>query len=181
MNGAAREALRQQMLLRALLGDARPGVVAGWLRDGPRVDAGLAAYRANAGALAERALAAAYPTVQQLLGEVSFWNVFGFDRGAVLNYFVLPVKFSRVLIAKNITAAVFVFLEIGAITLVCFALRMPVTLVKVVECYAVTAVMTLQLLAIGNLGSVYYPRPINPGHSWRSASAGRFQAFLMLL
>jgi len=73
MNGAAdKEALRQQMLLRALWGDARPGVVAGWLRDGPRVARGLAAYRANAGAAAERALAAAYPTVQQLLGEVSF-------------------------------------------------------------------------------------------------------------
>ena len=116
-----------------------------------------------------------------LLGEVSFWNVFGFDRGAVLNYFVLPVKFSRVLIAKNITAAVFVFLEIGAIALVCFVLRMPVTLAKLAECYAVTATMTLLLLAVGNLGSVYYPRPVNPGHSWRSASAGRIQAFLMLL
>jgi hypothetical protein len=67
-----KEALRQQMLLRALWGDARPGVVAGWLRDGPRVERGLAAYRANAGAAAERALAAAYPTVQQLLGEESF-------------------------------------------------------------------------------------------------------------
>ena len=32
MNGAAKEALRQQMLLRALLGDARPAVVGGWLR-----------------------------------------------------------------------------------------------------------------------------------------------------
>ena len=72
MSGVAKEALRQQMLLRALLGDARPGVVAGWLRDGARVDAGLKAYRANADALAERALAAAYPTVQQLLGEASF-------------------------------------------------------------------------------------------------------------
>jgi hypothetical protein len=67
-----KEALRQQMLLRALWGDARPGVVAGWLRDGPRVARGLAAYRANAGAAAERALAAVYPTVQQLLGEESF-------------------------------------------------------------------------------------------------------------
>jgi hypothetical protein len=70
-----KEALRQQMLLRALWGDARPGVVAGWLRDGPRggkVAPGLAAYRANAGAAAERALAAAYPTVQQLLGDESF-------------------------------------------------------------------------------------------------------------
>ncbi len=68
-----REALRQQMLLRALLGDARPGVVEGWLRDSPaRRRRGLQAYRANAGALAERALAAAFPTVAQLLGDESF-------------------------------------------------------------------------------------------------------------
>jgi hypothetical protein len=66
------------MLLRALWGDARPGVVAGWLRDGPhthrvnRVTRGLAVYRANAGAAAERALAAAYPTVQQLVGDAPF-------------------------------------------------------------------------------------------------------------
>jgi hypothetical protein len=75
MDAHAKEALRQQMLLRALLGDARPGVVTGWLHaapGGPPVARGLAAYRAHAGALAERALAAAYPTVQQLMGEESF-------------------------------------------------------------------------------------------------------------
>jgi hypothetical protein len=68
----AREALRQQMLLRALWRDARPGVVAGWMRDGARFARGLQAYQAHAGALAERALAAAYPTVQQLVGAESF-------------------------------------------------------------------------------------------------------------
>ena len=68
-----KEGLRQQMLLRALWRDARPGVVAGWLRDAPERSArGLQVYRANAGALAERALAAAYPTLVQLLGEASF-------------------------------------------------------------------------------------------------------------
>ena len=70
-----KEALRQQMLLRALWGDARPGVVAGWLRDGPRegsIARGLAVYRTNASAAAERALAAAYPTLQQLLGDDAF-------------------------------------------------------------------------------------------------------------
>lgn len=67
-----KEALRQQMLLRALWRDARPGVVAGWLRDGARFERGLQAYQANAGALAERALAAAFPTLQQLLGAESF-------------------------------------------------------------------------------------------------------------
>lgn len=67
-----REALRQQMLLRALWQDARPGVLAGWTRDGEAFGPGLQAYRANAGALAERALVAAYPTVQDLIGEESF-------------------------------------------------------------------------------------------------------------
>lgn len=68
----AKEALRQQMLLRALWRDARPGVVAGWMRDGLRFERGLAAYQANASALAERALAAAFPTVQQLVGDAAF-------------------------------------------------------------------------------------------------------------
>ena len=43
---ADREALRQQMLLRALWRDARPGVVAGWMRDDPaRFQRGLQAYQ----------------------------------------------------------------------------------------------------------------------------------------
>ena len=67
-----KEALRQQMLLRALWRDARPGVVAGWMRDGARFARGLAAYQANAGALAERALGAAFPTIAALLGDESF-------------------------------------------------------------------------------------------------------------
>jgi hypothetical protein len=70
---AHREALRQQALLRALQVDARPADVAGWLRDAPpRVARGLQSYRAHAGALAERALGAAFPTVAQLIGEESF-------------------------------------------------------------------------------------------------------------
>jgi hypothetical protein len=72
MSAGDREALRQQMLLRALWQDARPGVLAGWTRDGETFAPGLQVYRANAGALAERALAAACPTLQQLLGEESF-------------------------------------------------------------------------------------------------------------
>lgn len=70
--GRDHEALRQQMLVRALWGDARPGAVGGWMRDGARFERGLRAYRAHAGALAERALGAAFPTVAQLLGDGSF-------------------------------------------------------------------------------------------------------------
>ena len=72
---AEREALRQQMLLRALWSDtdAQPELQS-WSRPLPRgtPDAGLRAYRANAGALAERALASAYPTVAELVSEEAF-------------------------------------------------------------------------------------------------------------
>lgn len=116
-----------------------------------------------------------------LLGEVSFWNAFGFDRAAAQCYFLMPVPFSRVLAAKNLAAMVFVLLEITAIAAVCRALGMPISGSKLAESYLVTGVFTVFLLAVGNLGSVYYPRPVNPAQSWKSSSAGRFQATLMLL
>lgn len=65
----AHEAQRQRQLLAAILwrGDAPA------LREqGRRAERGLAAYRANAGALAERALAATAPTVAAMLGEENF-------------------------------------------------------------------------------------------------------------
>ena len=116
-----------------------------------------------------------------LLGEVSFWNVFGFDRAAAQIYYVTPVRFSRVLIGKNLAALTFVLLEVSAVAAACAGLRMPLTPARLAEAYAVTLVMTLFLLAAGNLASVWYPRPSNPTHSWRSASAGKMQALLALL
>jgi hypothetical protein len=67
-----REALRQQMLLRALWRDA--AALQGWVRAPARAAAshGIAAYRSNAGALAERALLSAYPTIAALIGAESF-------------------------------------------------------------------------------------------------------------
>ena len=63
-----KEALRQQMLLRALWRD--DAALQGWVR-GPSLQ-GLTAYRSNAGALAERALGSAYPTIAALVGTESF-------------------------------------------------------------------------------------------------------------
>ena len=69
---AEKEAMRQQLLLGTLWRDVPHEGLAAWMQDGTGLPRGLQAYRANAGALAERALAAAYPTLQQLLGEASF-------------------------------------------------------------------------------------------------------------
>lgn len=65
----ARELLRQQTLLRALWRDV--DAADDWLRGGGAAR-GLAAYRANAGTAAERALGHAFPTVVQLVGSESF-------------------------------------------------------------------------------------------------------------
>lgn len=71
---ALREAERQGRLLQALLA-ADPAVAALTpdLRERDhRLQRGLGAYRANAAGIAERALAAAYPTVQALVGAEDF-------------------------------------------------------------------------------------------------------------
>jgi hypothetical protein len=68
-----REAQRQQQLLRALWRDGDAADLQAWLRDAPaRQRHGLQAYRINAAASAERALATAYPTVAALIGGESF-------------------------------------------------------------------------------------------------------------
>ena len=72
--GFGREARRQQGLLLALWRDAPGPVLRGWLREGRggAIEAGLSTYRANAGAIAERALQVAFPTVAALVGAVAF-------------------------------------------------------------------------------------------------------------
>ena len=67
-----REALRQQMLMRALWRDET--ALQGWARAPARASAaqGVAAYRGNAGALAARALGGAFPTLAALIGAESF-------------------------------------------------------------------------------------------------------------
>lgn len=69
----AREAARQRWLLQALRSADTPPDAGDWLAGPPeRRQAGLRAYQANAAASAQRALAAACPTIEQLLGEAAF-------------------------------------------------------------------------------------------------------------
>ena len=114
-----------------------------------------------------------------LMSESVFWNVFGFDRAATQIYFLLPVRFSKVLAGKNLAAIAFVLLEVTLITGVCFALRLPVTIPSVAEALSVSLVLCIYLLGVGNVVSVYFPRPANPEDSW--GTSGRKQrAFLLL-
>ncbi len=116
-----------------------------------------------------------------LLGEVCFWNTFGFDRTAAQAYWAMPVRFSTVLQGKNVSALFFVLLETTCIILLCAILRMPVRPATVAEAYAVTLVISAYLIALGNLTSTASARGLNPARSMRTGSPGRVQAWLLLL
>lgn len=66
----------QSLLLQSVFAGGEPAQLLGHLQSGDKRAAlahrGLQAYRANAGALAERALGAAFPVLAQLMGEESF-------------------------------------------------------------------------------------------------------------
>lgn len=76
MSGAPnlqREALRQQQLICALWRQTGDATLAPWvLEPSERAALAVAAYRGNAAAVADRALAQAFPTIRQLLGDESF-------------------------------------------------------------------------------------------------------------
>ncbi len=115
-----------------------------------------------------------------MLGEVAIFNSLGFDRGASQFYWATPLSLRTVLISKNIAAIFFVFLELTIITLVCAILRLPVTLLKVGEAFAVTIVLAFFFTALGNIGSMYAPKAANPQQSWRNSSASKFQLWLLV-
>src|SRR5260370_6072339 len=116
-----------------------------------------------------------------LLSEVPLWNAFGFDRTAAQLYFLAPVPLRSVLVAKNITMCVVSLLEMGIMTFVCVVLRLPLEPPRLAEAFGVASLLLIYLMSVGNLSSVYYPRPIDPGQSWRSSSASKFQAMLLLV
>ncbi|MCE5308843.1 MAG: hypothetical protein LLG20_14490 [Acidobacteriales bacterium] len=116
-----------------------------------------------------------------LLGDVTFWNALGLDRSAAQFYYLLPTPFSHILAAKNLTALVVVLVEVTVVMLACLALRMPLVAGKVIEAYAVTLTLSVYLLAMGNLSSVYYPTAVHAERSGSPGSPVRFRALLFLL
>jgi ABC-2 type transport system permease protein len=115
-----------------------------------------------------------------MLGEVALFNSLGFDRAAAQFYWIAPVKIRTVLLAKNITASVFIFLELTIITLVCLTLRLPVGGWKIAEAFAVTSVLAIFFTGLGNIGTIYYPRSADPQNSWRARGGGKFQLWMLL-
>ncbi len=118
-----------------------------------------------------------------MLGQISYWNSFGFDRSAVQGYFSWPIRFRDVLIAKNLTVVFMLIPQILMISVDC-ALRAPaVDPAKILETIVVIVIASLYWFAMGNIFSVRMPRALDPEKSSRcrtNAGADHLGAPLLL-
>jgi len=97
-----------------------------------------------------------------MLGPVSYWNAFGFDRFAAQGYFSWPIRFRDVLIAKNITVACLLIPQIILIALISRAAQLPSSFWKFLEAMVVMLIASLYWFSMGNICSVRLPRPMDP-------------------
>jgi ABC-2 type transport system permease protein len=116
-----------------------------------------------------------------LLGQVSYWNCFGFDRSAVQIYFAAPQPIRLTLVGKNIASMVFVYVEALILTAVVSLFRVRFGASEFAETFLVLAVCSLYMLAMGNISSVQYPRGLNPERVSQGGASSRFQALTFLL
>jgi len=115
-----------------------------------------------------------------MLGQVTYWNCFGFDRSATLFYFAAPQQISQVLIGKNIAAMVFVYLDVTILSAVVGTFHLTAGWGQVAETLVVVGICAVYMLGLGNMASVNYPRPLNPENVSRGGGSGRSQGLMLL-
>jgi ABC-2 type transport system permease protein len=116
-----------------------------------------------------------------LLGQVTYWNCFGFDRSAVGIYLAAPQPIRLTLVGKNIASLVFIYLEVVILSVLTEAFRLTTGMGKVMEAVFVVGVSSLYMLAFGNISSVQYPRALKPERVSQGGASSRFQAVVFIL
>ncbi len=116
-----------------------------------------------------------------LLGQVTYWNCFGFDGSAIGIYLAAPQPIRLTLVGKNIASLVFVYLEVVILSLLTLAFRLTTGAGKVIETVLVVGVSSLYMLAFGNISSVQYPRALRPERVSQGGASSRFQALVFIL
>ncbi len=97
-----------------------------------------------------------------VLGQITYWNSFGFDRSAAQGYFCWPIRFRDALIAKNLTVTALMIPQITLVSLVARAFHIPSSAAKILETFAVAGIAALFWFALGNIFSVRMPRAMDP-------------------
>jgi ABC-2 type transport system permease protein len=97
-----------------------------------------------------------------MLGPITYWNAFGFDRSAAQGYFCWPVRFRDALMAKNIAVAMLLIPQIFMIAIVGRAAHLPASPGKLCETIVVILIASLYWFSMGNICSVRIPRAMDP-------------------
>ncbi len=116
-----------------------------------------------------------------LLGQVSYFNCFGYDRSAAQAWFSYPVPFLTTLVAKNLAALSFILVEVCLVYFTFFVLRFQPSPAKLAESFLVTLIAALYMMSLGNIASVRMPRPLNPTHMSQGGSTKALNVVLLLL
>jgi hypothetical protein len=105
-----------------------------------------------------------------MLGPISYWNAFGFDRSAIQGYFSWPIRFRDALLAKNMTVGLLLIPQIIVTTLIAKAAHLPSSFGKFLETTIVILIASLYWFSIGNIFSVRIPRAMDPGKMNQTAN-----------
>lgn len=132
------------------------------------------------GFMAENVVTFAMLYAVLMLGQVTYFNCFGFERSAAQVWFSLPVPIVRTLIAKNLTAILFIVVEIFLVSLTALIFRVQYTPLKFIEGAFVTILAAVYMIAFGNLASVRLPRAINAEKINQSGSSKAMNALILI-
>ncbi len=114
-----------------------------------------------------------------VIGQLTYFNSFGFDRSAAQAWFSLPVPIGTTILGKNLAAAFFISMELMLTLLVTLLFRVPLTPQKVGESFVVSAIAALYLISFGNVTSTRIPRALNPEKVGQGGSSKVMNALIM--
>jgi ABC-2 type transport system permease protein len=115
-----------------------------------------------------------------VIGQLTYFNCFGFDRSAAEAWFSLPVPISTTILGKNLAAAFFILMELLLTLVVTLLFRVPLTGQKIVESFFVSAIAALYLISFGNITSTRIPRALNPEKVSQGGSSKVMNALIMI-
>jgi ABC-2 type transport system permease protein len=115
-----------------------------------------------------------------ILSDSLLLNVFGFDRLATQLYFVSPIPFRAVLVAKNLAAISFVLVQSVGVIIVASVVRIALTPINVLNAVMAASVAGIFFLSIGNMTSIRLARPLNPSETFRKQAGGKMQLWLLV-
>jgi len=115
-----------------------------------------------------------------LIGQVTYFNCFGFDRSAAQAWFSLPVPIAKAILGKNLAAAFFIVLELCLALAVAVVLRVPVSGQRIADSFLVCLIAALYLISFGNVTSFRLPRGLNAEKMGQGGSSRALSALAML-